>query len=128
MRASATRLRSRGAQRPQCLVDLGAPGVELGGELVLEECLVESIGGLEPSAAGEVVLGGAEPGALEGLPDPWVGGILREDPRVLRHGAVVVLGGLGLLGGPQARGRCAASKAHDEHRERNDGPSRTRHW
>ena len=47
-------------------VDLRVGRVQLGGELVLDQRLFETLRRGEPAAGEEVLLGGPEPGALQG--------------------------------------------------------------
>ena len=59
--------------------------VQLGGELVLDQRLVELAGRGEPAAAVEVILRGAQLGALEREPRVGVVGLLRGPPWCIRR-------------------------------------------
>ena len=66
--ATAILVRSRLRVSPELLIDIGAGGVELGGEPVLNQRFVELAERGKAAALDEVVLGGAQLGAVERQP------------------------------------------------------------
>ncbi len=111
------------ARGPQHLVDVAARGVHLGGDLVLDEGLVELPRGGEPPAAGEVVLRRREasPGPATRA-HPCCPG-RAPAPRVLDDGLVVVLPLLGVAAVARAAPP-VAQPARAAHRVRIASPAR----
>ena len=102
------------AQRAQLVLDVAVGRVQLGGELELDQRLFGLAGGGVPAAAVEVVLRGAQLGAIERQADGAVVGPGPGGLRVLDDGQVVVL----LLLGDPGRRRLPPAEAQAAERSR----------
>ena len=111
---AGTQLIARVAQR---FVDVDAAGVQLGGELVLDERGFELPGVREAPALLEVFGGGADLGPFQAEARVSIIGVFSERVGVLGDRAVVVLGMLRILAAAERRGGRAAGGGQPERDE-----------
>ncbi len=83
-------------RRTELVVNLAARRVQLGGELVFDQRLIELVRRGQSPPAGEVVGRGSEPGSLKTQACVLVVGVQAHRPGVFDNSPVVVLAALGL--------------------------------